>query len=378
MDEVTQWYHDKRYSKITDRHPDPKVFPDFYKAKRMEFRLRPGEMIFIPAGMFHFVFSEDPDPETGLCAAINFWYERDAKNEEGDAILKPKFGWHDLHLKYDEILNVIRRDRELRVNRSSFGCFPPDFMKHRKWPGTITQYLMTYDEFLQVKNPEHYIAQMKSTEFQNFAIPYKKPLTDGSVWINWGNVNTIPHYDGMDNWLCQLKGTRRVILIPQSDRDLLYLLNPYPLKTLDKIYKMIKNKNKDENESSEFQHEEHGTLQPDIIEQLLESLGDDNEAVVGCEILEKSYEREIETASPTPPPHPRWKTFRIKRYIENEDVPNKDYMGMTWFLSDGQISINGNIVNIGSGNAISFTPKVPVKVLTDCIIITPYGFSDGN
>jgi hypothetical protein len=63
-----------RYSYITSEFPDKKQFPRFYEAKRTEIILEPGDMLFLQSGWYHWVFSEEPDPDTGLNVAINYWY----------------------------------------------------------------------------------------------------------------------------------------------------------------------------------------------------------------------------------------------------------------------------------------------------------------
>jgi hypothetical protein len=233
-----QFYTDRRYSSITEKYPDPKIYPNFYKANRMEYILRPGEMIFIPAGMFHFVHSEDPDPETGLCVAINFWYFCSGKTDEGDPNEKIKFGWHNIN--FDEILPIIKEKKEIKYMRSETNCFPPSF-NNKKFPNT-KQINTSFEEFYNNKNKNEYITQFICKEIEKFQIPYKNKLRESALWINWGNCYTIPHYDGMDNWLCQLKGTRRVILVPQDERDLLYTINPYPLSFIISVYESLKDK----------------------------------------------------------------------------------------------------------------------------------------
>ena len=365
--DVTEWYHDRRYSHITERSPDPKLFANFYKTNRQEFILRPGEMIFIPSGMFHFVFSEDPDPETGLCMAINFWYDTLYKGDEGDLDEKAKFGWHDIHLKFDEIFNIIK-SKKLKVHTSRNKYFPPRFMRHR-YKG-VSEDFMSFNDFYEAKNSEHYVAQFKCQELEKFAISHKNSIKDSAIWMNWGNCHTIPHYDGMDNWLCQLKGTRRVILIPQSDRELMYLLNPYPVKLLKKIFDNYQKAI----EKHDFIHRENGTLNSDIRDQLLEH----GDAIIECILLEQSYERELETRKPIQS-HSRWKTFKIKKYLENEEVPNEDYIGILWFLTEGKVQIQDDIIDVDCpGCTVSFSAKIPVKVLSDCILITPHGSGDGT
>jgi len=385
MGDIEQWYHERRYSQITDRDPDPKIFPNFYKAKRMEFMLKPGDMIFIPTGMFHFVFSEDPDPETGLCAAINFWYQHShgEGNDEGDTNEKPMFGWHDLHLKFNDILSVIKAKRKIKVAKSSSGFFPPQ-MFERFYP-YLKESFTTFDEFYKRRNHEEYIAQHTTRELDKYAIKHPSNLKDTALWINWGNVNTLPHYDGMDNWLCQLKGTRRVILIPQSERDLLYIFNPYPVELINKLKNgNCKNdssvKQNDSSVDGQFLHKENGVIDQDTAEHIIKTLDNNQECIIACEILETSYEQELnykETHSCPTAGHPRWRTFKVKKYFVDDKVPAAQHMGMLWFLSDAHIEINQKFINnIVKGDSISFSPDISAKILKDCILITPHGFNE--
>ena len=381
MGDIDNWYNHRRYSKITHREPDPKIFPDFYKARRMEIVLKPGEMVYIPSGMFHFVFSEDPDPETGLCAAINFWYNNSIGegNDEGDPNEKPMLGWHDLHLQFNDILSVIKSKKTIKVAKSSSGVFPPQIFE--KFYPYIKETFSTFDEFYERRNHEEYIAQSTTRELDKYAIKHKTPLRDTALWINWGNVNTLPHYDGMDNWLCQLKGTRRVILIPQSDRNLLYIFNPYPVELLTKL----KNGNSNnvspiKQDDKEFLHKRNGVIDQDTIEHVVKTLDNNQECIIACEILERSYEQELEYkeihSCPTEG-HPRWRTFKVKKYFVNDQVPAAQHMGILWFITDANVEVYQKCINnIVKGDSITFSPNISAKILKDCIIITPHGFNE--
>jgi hypothetical protein len=381
MGDIENWYNERRYSKITDRNPDPNVFPDFYKARRVEFVLKPGNMVYIPSGMFHFVFSEDPDPETGLCAAINFWYQNShgEGNDEGDPSDKPMLGWHDLHLQFNEILSVIKAKKTIKVAKSSSGCFPPQFFE-RFYP-YLKETFTTFDEFYKRRNHEEYIAQLPSRELDRYAIKHKTPLKDTTVWINWGNVNTLPHYDGMDNWLCQLKGTRRVILVPQSDRDLLYIFNPYPVELLKKLKNGNFRNNSSVNQGDgEFIHKLNDVMDQNTMEQIIKTLDNSQECIIACEVLERSYEQELNYkeihSSPTAG-HPKWRSFKVKKYFVNDQVPAANHMGILWFLTDACVEINQKCINdIVKGDCISFSPNISAKILKDCVLITPHGFNE--
>jgi hypothetical protein len=381
MGDIENWYNERRYSKITDREPDPNVFPDFYKARRIEFLLKPGNMIYIPSGMFHFVFSEDPDPETGLCVAINFWYQNShgEGNDEGHPNEKPMFGWHDLHLQFNDILSVIKEKKTIKIAKSSSGCFPPHNLE--KYYPYLKDTFSTFDEFYKRRNPEEYIAQHAARELDRYAIQHKTPLKDTAIWINWGHVNTLPHYDGMDNWLCQLKGTRRVILIPQSDRHLLYIFNPYPVELLNKLKNGNSNNNSPvKQDDGEFLHKLNGVMDQNTMEQIIKTLDNNQECIIACEILERSYEKELmykEIHSCPTAGHPKWRTFKVKKYFVNDQVPSAKHMGALWFLTDAAVEINQKCINdIVKGDSISFSPDISAKILKDCILITPHGFNE--
>lgn len=369
------WFEDRRYSKITERHPNRIIYPDFYKARRMEYVLRPGEMIFIPHGWFHFVFSEDPDPDSGLCAAINFWYVYN-ESEIEKTIDKPRFGWHNI--SFDEVLESISSEK-LIVYLSSNKIFPPLQFKNR-FP--ICYNYMTFDEFYEARNNNHYIAQNEIKNLEKFNISPDKSIYKSSIWINWGNCNTIPHYDGHDNWLCQLKGTRRVILTPPEDRDFMYLFNSYPL---DLLYKINQKLSYDEN----LIHLEYNSINQDVIQEILKSLGKQEEAFIECTELSMSFEKEldihnfllVQNGSMEIPSTLKCTTFQIKKYSREDCVESNSCMGVLWFLTNGKVKIRKNTLDVEQGSVISFPGNwlYPVKVESDCILIKPYGgFSNGT
>jgi hypothetical protein len=357
------WYTERRYSKIETINPDPSIFPDYYKSKRFEIILKPGEMVFIPAGMFHFIFSEDSDPETKLCASINFWYNRCKQDIDKN---KASIGWHDIHLKFNEILEILNSKESVCVTNSPYKVFPPTGTLRSYYPEAFEEY-MSFDCFYKSKNPKHYIAQFSCVDLNKFSIPYKSELTRSSLWINWGNCNTLPHYDGMDNWLCQLKGTRRVILIPHTDRNLLYTFNPYPNYLLRQIYNNCLKQNY-------TIHHEESTLDSNIIKKLLEPICNYNEYFVDCSILEQSYKNEIDIISDSniffPSSNP--KKFKIKKYFINDTVSNLCDIGILWFLTQGRILINNRETHVSEGATLSFPSLCSVRILTECVIITPY------
>ena len=369
-------------------------------------------MIFIPAGMFHFVFSEDPDPESGLCVAMNFWYEHShgPGNDEGDPNEKAQLGCHDIHLKFNEILQILKR-KNFTAYETDSKCFIPSITKSFFPEISLKEHKTNFDVFYKARNLNQYIAQFHDREFDKFAVPYKNKLKDSAIWINWGNCRTLPHYDGMDNWLCQLKGTRRVILIPQHERHLLYILNPYPVSLLGKLYNKMKNNNKCDSgnvidvkvnfstpsdvkvpEPSDVKVPEpfavkvhFSTPKPsdnevydseikckqniislETINTILKNLQNNDETICMCKEFMNSYLNK-----------PLVFSFISKQYKENEFIEN---MGTLWVLTHGKIQIKQTIIDATPGSVIYF-PKNSnfiVKALNNCIVTLPHGFCNGN
>jgi len=225
------FYAERKYSQITEEFPDKTKFPLYYEAKRQQFIIDEGEMLFIPAGWWHFVFSEEPNTKTGLNVAFNFWYEPLPQWREGLSNEdRPKLKNHQVPTVQ---LTDILEDYEILIHRSKHKYFPPNSLQH-KFPELKLE-TMTFNEFLMTRNPEYYILQTKCSKLEQYAPPFRTILAQSALWINFGNVYSLPHYDLQDNWLCQMQGRKRVILFPPEERRTLYPMNMYPLEFLNEL-----------------------------------------------------------------------------------------------------------------------------------------------
>jgi hypothetical protein len=234
--ELNQWTNEKRYSMIEDEFPDKEKFPLYYKAHKQEFIINPGQMLFIPPGWFHFVFSEDPDPETGLNFAINFWYDPSETFIDGVSGFKGPYVADSPIPKVDPG-DIFRPLGILKVWRSpNKDIFYSSTLVTRCIENGSRNEFMTYDEFYETKNPEYYVLQYQNIPEIDALVPkHDTPLINSSCWLNFGNTKTLMHYDGMDNWLCQVQGRKRILLFPPEDRDLLYTFNREPHSIIRKI-----------------------------------------------------------------------------------------------------------------------------------------------
>jgi hypothetical protein len=92
---------------------------------------------------------------------------------------------------------------------------------------------MSFDKFLENNNPLIYLAQSSITP--EFTIEERLCRPEIKVWLNRYPAITQMHYDGSDNWFCQIIGRKRVILCPPEERANLYIYNPYPVQLVENI-----------------------------------------------------------------------------------------------------------------------------------------------
>ena len=242
MEESLERFKDGHYySYITEEFPDRKQFPNFYDAKRIEIILEPGDMLELPAGWYHLVLSEEPDPETGLNVAVNFWYKTDNWDVTHFDRKYPIKTTHTIHtmIDYFKFLKTMN-DRKLLCSSSESGCFT---LPRVRWihDDTIkcTDHYLTFNEFYEKRNSDEHWYMWSAPDTR--LAPYKPLLYEGATlekaswWVNFGNVHTTLHCDGYDNLLCQISGRKRIILFPHSEWSKLHLINPYHPEFIQKV-----------------------------------------------------------------------------------------------------------------------------------------------
>jgi Cupin-like domain len=220
------FYDERKYSQITSEFPPKDQYPLYYQAKKIEMTIKEGEMLYIPGGWFHYVFSEEPNPETKLNFAVNFWYINPKFVDNGKSNGEvPKVSKHSIKI---DPFELFKDGKDMRFYRSKSLMFP----SNRLWRKfSINAETMSFEDFYITKNPEYYLVQTKIDSLNDYApkIP-NKTIHESSVWVNFGGVSSLMHYDTMDNWLCQLQGKKRVILFAPEERSKLYLFNDFPLE----------------------------------------------------------------------------------------------------------------------------------------------------
>ena len=235
---VRRFFDERKYSQIPEEFPSREHFPLYYQARKREVTIGPGQKLFIPAGWFHFVFSGE-----GFNCAISRQYDSDWI-DDGTSRKEPEVGEHA------EQMPDVDPDLKVDVHESKTTLFPSRTIIH-KYRDVLTMRTMKYKEFIESNNPNWYLMECKYTE----------SIT--RLWINFGNIYTALHYDLKDNWLCQIKGTKRIILIPPEDRHLVYLWNPYSLETIHKLIAPFS--------TDQFIRRSRKSLPPDICRRIMEN-----------------------------------------------------------------------------------------------------------
>lgn len=281
MKDIKNFFAQKRFSKIPSLDPGQE-FQNFYNAVKYTVELNQGDMLYIPAGWSHFVFSTDIDPSTQLNLAISFFHKfprcpdcdisyssstpypqlqykqynpaftnkeyQNYKNTSHPFLLQNYFKEHPKWNCFSwnkDILNNIFSNESLLVNKSSSKMFTSNYI------GLSEETLMSFNEFsnkpLTDPTNNYYLIQQGYNHskklLQDISVPSfikSEEATNFAMWLNFGNVYSSLHYDLHDNILTQIQGNKKVVLFPPSERDKLYMYNPYHPKFLCKLASRLK------------------------------------------------------------------------------------------------------------------------------------------
>jgi hypothetical protein len=239
---MERFFHDHRCSAIATEFPNKDVYPLFYEAKRLEFIIESGDMLYIPAGWYHLVISDKADEQTGLNVAINYFYETEWVSTHPDRQYPIKTT-HNIHKKIDYMKQIDKCGKILCTE-----CVNNRYTHHsNRCPQTehdkCIDHHLTLEELCKMRDKGScfYIAAHSDIcllEFDPKGSTCGKTTTS-AWWINFGNVTSRLHYDGKDNLLCQIAGRKRLILFPHSEWPKLYLINPYPPEFLNHIQQLL-------------------------------------------------------------------------------------------------------------------------------------------
>ena len=339
---VQRFFDERKYSQVPEEFPDRQKFPLYYQARKREMTIGPGQKLFIPAGWFHFVFSGE-----GFNCAISRQYDSEWV-DDGTSKKEPEIREHI------EQVPKIDDDLKIDIHESTTNFFPSKSVIHR-YKGTLNIKTLKYGEFINSNNPHWYLMECKYTE------------ANTRLWVNFGNVYTALHYDLKDNWLCQIQGTKRVLLFPPEDRHLLYLWNTYPLETVHKLMVPFT--------TDQFIRRSSQSLSPDICARIMknsdmEYLSD--ERISQLFMMEfNTYVKWLEkTGAAFPKSVPRPTEFSRK-------VPKKPPypFQLVWALEHGHIQIRNFGWAVEAGEMFIFPLSFAYPWTINCAFLVPNNVS---
>lgn len=367
--DVEQFFSERRYSPICDEFPCKIKYPKFYEAHKRDITIGPGEMIFIPSGWFHLVFSE-PD-ENGLNFAINHWYEVPAgRAMEGDkSDLEPFKSKHTEVIKPDDFMND---DSEVKVMISTNGKFGSTSVAAHKFEEGLDIRTMKWSEFWSQKRKDSYLVQHETIDLKNIE-PGRDNWSASTMWICFDKVNTYLHYDRQDNFLLQINGTKKILLFPNEDHQLLYTFNPYPLPTIEVLMSCWGNWNY-------VNIYDDGPIKG-CVDKFTSILGDLDHTIVDHPDLRQEYisyiERYTEKVKDMQGWMPNWSTNSEPEFI----ITKSEFIGefkffhphihCLFFLTDSCIRVSRSEYFISRGSVICF-PHIYIynwSVKPDTIVI---------
>ena len=333
--ELQSFYDERRYSYVDNPQPDKEKFPLYYEAQRKEYLLDEGEMLFIPAGWFQYILWDDPG-SNGVCTSVKFRYNNytftdTKKNEE-----RPKMG--NCSFSFDPH-QILTKPLQVLRYKSKQKPFPSEKLG-RLYGDLLSGEFLKYDEIIETKNPEYFVMHSDLPVLDKYAPKYTtKDFYDSSFLMNFGYTYSHMFYDEKDTWLCQMGGKARVILFPYSDKDKLYLINPYPTQFVETVYETMT--------SDMFIKRNFNCFEPKYFTQ---------------ELLHESFDKEYEEyrlylldKDCSPIGKPQYAQFKVveangKVYDEPSQLP----FNMIWFVTPGTIHIRKYSWDVDAGEFFIF------------------------
>ena len=269
------FYIQRRFSKIPSPYPKKDDYKNYYDCKRIEVEIKPNEMLFIPAGWFHFVISEKTDEISKLNVAVSFFTEYnggcidcDLDEKKYTEVIRHS---HEDKINYDyykqksfpciihsekkynsgisveNLENLYRKkNTDLVVTKSTSALFISNYIKEI-FPDCCIELKMNFSDFLLLglsdKKNNYYLLQsnvdLKSLKINRPDFLKGEKEKNYCLWINFGGIYTGLHYDEHNNILIQLHGTKKIILFPPSERNNLDLVNTLDPKKLCQMRKRL-------------------------------------------------------------------------------------------------------------------------------------------
>ena len=192
--------------------PNPLKYPLYYLTKPLIFELNPGDVLYIPYGWWHWVFSK------GENIAINQWFNKKINN-------KPYKFKNEKKIKLDNFFDKMNGiGMGLAQNNPNIQSYIrpsvyPEDENEFKYVGTLKEFKeITKD----IKYSGFVLENQLAVEFINSVPDRVENNSKYNLWYYSNDANSGLHYDNYDNYLCQIMGTKKVYLFPPSDSKWLY------------------------------------------------------------------------------------------------------------------------------------------------------------
>jgi hypothetical protein len=283
LKDFNEFFIQRRFSKIPEPYTKNEIYKDYISAQKIEIVIKPGDMLFIPAGWFHYVLSEEVDPDSKMNIAASFFTKYnigcidcqdfsnltfDTTNLKNESVITLDYNKYtktstpfvlmdyfryykkwELFNMNTEKLKKIFENKKVLVTKSNNKLFSSNYIKNI-FPNSCIESLMSINDFIKLGsdntiNDKYYLIQ---SEIKNINIDSIKPYfiqdehyANFSLWVNFGDVYSSLHYDIHNNILAQIQGTKKIILIPPNERAKLHLVNPLNTKFLCNLNKFINN-----------------------------------------------------------------------------------------------------------------------------------------
>ena len=216
-------FHHSRINTIYDYENPPKVnffkFPLYYLTKPIMIEIHEGECLYIPYKWWHWVFSSP-----GENIAMNQWFPQNELSKKQPYKFKNtnyNSKLWDIKILKNEILGIGFGGASDYPNICSFE------KPTRVYPKELDPVKsMTYlENFLKISRHKKYKAFLIENDIPD---KYKKQLlklenvSKYNFWYYSNGANSGLHYDTYENYLCQMKGSKKVYLFPPSSSKYLY------------------------------------------------------------------------------------------------------------------------------------------------------------
>ncbi len=238
--------------------PDIDLFPLYYQAEKIECNLTAGDILYLPQGWWHWIFSES---ET---IAVNFWFHTTVKSYSdlsqidittssiSESVYRQDYLAKNQPLllkqgaKSWKAIALWQRDYLVTINDLMIPQFCAGYGEHSSFAPvhkphyTIANHNDKMRLFSQLtfqklddkidRHPElNYVAFIPFLEQSRLSEDIIKPdlLTNQNInsinlWYSYGKIHTGLHYDDYENILVVLKGNKRVFLYPPNQGKFLY------------------------------------------------------------------------------------------------------------------------------------------------------------